>query len=80
MIKVYKCYIVLSHSLVYLAAFELNKLLGSDLDRESLSIMIQLCEIGINPEALAACVKELRSEAQAIQQRQLQPRQPQQKN
>jgi mitotic-spindle organizing protein 1 len=61
-------------------AFELNQLLGSDLDRESLSIIIQLCEIGINPEALAACVKELRSEAQAIQQRQLNERQQQQKN
>ena len=51
----------------------MNQILNSGLDRESLSILIQLCEMGVNPEALAACVKELRSEAQTIQQQQLNP-------
>jgi len=46
------------------AAFELSQLLNTGLDREALRILIKLCEQGINPEALASVVKELRAEAQ----------------
>jgi mitotic-spindle organizing protein 1 len=41
-------------------------LLGTGLDRQTLSILIALCEHGVNPEALAAVVKELRREAAAL--------------
>lgn len=38
------------------------------LDRETLSIAIQLLENGANPEALAALVTELQNEARRLQQ------------
>ena len=46
--------------------YEISKLLNTGLDRTSLSILVSLCEIGVNPEALAAVVKELRREAAAL--------------
>jgi len=46
--------------------FEISQLLNTGLDRETLSVCISLCEAGVNPEALAAVVKELRRESQAI--------------
>ena len=48
-------------------AHEISKLLDCGLDKESLAILIALCENGVNPEALAAVVKELRREAAALQ-------------
>ena len=51
-----------------IVAYEINNVLGAGLDRESLSIVMNLCEMGINPEALAACVKEIKSEAQKLKQ------------
>ena len=39
---------------------------NTGLDRESLSILIGLCECGVNPEALAHVVKELRREGAAL--------------
>jgi len=41
---------------------EISKLLNTGLDRETLTILISLCESGVNPEALAAVVKELARE------------------
>lgn len=41
-------------------AFEMNS-------QQALSICVSLCEAGINPEALAAVVKELRRESSALQ-------------
>jgi mitotic-spindle organizing protein 1 len=46
--------------------YEISKLLNTGLDRTSLSILVSLCENGVNPEALAAVVKELRREAAAL--------------
>jgi mitotic-spindle organizing protein 1 len=46
--------------------FEISKLLNTGLDRETLAILVSLCESGVNPEALGAVVKELRREAQAV--------------
>eukprot|EP00240_Pyramimonas_obovata_P019289 CAMPEP_0118932106 /NCGR_PEP_ID=MMETSP1169-20130426/9130_1 /TAXON_ID=36882 /ORGANISM="Pyramimonas obovata, Strain CCMP722" /LENGTH=72 /DNA_ID=CAMNT_0006874711 /DNA_START=213 /DNA_END=431 /DNA_ORIENTATION=+ len=46
--------------------YELSRLLDCGLDRETLSILIALVENGVNPEALAAVVKELRREAAAL--------------
>lgn len=45
---------------------EISQLLNTGLDRESVSILTSLCEMGVNPEALAAVVKELRRESAAI--------------
>ncbi len=44
-------------------AFEVSRLLDTGLDKETLSILIALVESGVNPEALANVVKELRREA-----------------
>merc|ERR1711907_774656 len=46
---------------------EMSRLLNCGLNREQLSILISLCENGVNPEALGVVVKELRREASAIQ-------------
>jgi len=42
---------------------ELSGLLCTGLDPETLTICVRLCEAGINPENLAAVVRELRREA-----------------
>ncbi|KAL3506651.1 hypothetical protein ACH5RR_032033 [Cinchona calisaya] len=44
-------------------AFHVSNILETGLDRHTLSILIALCEMGLNPEALAAVVKELRQES-----------------
>ncbi|KJE90174.1 hypothetical protein CAOG_01519 [Capsaspora owczarzaki ATCC 30864] len=49
--------------------FEMSKLLDTGLDRETLAICVSLCESGVNPEALAAVVKELRRESRAVSER-----------
>lgn len=45
---------------------EIATLLDTGLDKETLSILISLIEAGVNPEALAAVVRELRREAAAL--------------
>ena len=46
---------------------EMSNLLNTGLDSESLSICVKLIEAGVNPEALALVIKELRRESAAIQ-------------
>ena len=46
--------------------FEISNILNTGLDRDTLSILVNLCEAGVHPEALAAVVKELRREAAAV--------------
>ena len=46
--------------------YELSSLLNTGLERSTVSILIGLCECGVNPEALAMVVKELRREAEAM--------------
>ena len=46
---------------------EISNLLNTGLDSESLSICVKLIEAGVNPEALAMVIKELRRESAAIQ-------------
>ena len=36
------------------------------LDKQTISILVSLCELGVNPEALAMCVKELKRESNAL--------------
>ncbi|CEJ81640.1 Putative Mitotic-spindle organizing protein [[Torrubiella] hemipterigena] len=47
---------------------EISTILNCDLDRRTLSICISLVERGVNPEALARVVKQLRQEAQDAEQ------------
>ena len=44
----------------------MSNILNAGLDRETLKILVGLCEAGVHPEALAAVVKELRREAAVI--------------
>mmetsp|Transcript_27322 Transcript_27322/g.67397 ORF Transcript_27322/g.67397 Transcript_27322/m.67397 type:complete len:82 (+) Transcript_27322:87-332(+) len=48
--------------------FEMSNLLNTGMDKQSLAICVELLESGVNPEALAAVVKELRREAAALRQ------------
>ncbi|GAB9463418.1 hypothetical protein Gpo141_00000880 [Globisporangium polare] len=43
--------------------YELSRLLNTGLDRETLAILMALIQKGVNPEALAAVVKDLRKDA-----------------
>lgn len=45
-------------------AFHVSNVLDTGLDRHTLSVLIALCDLGLNPEALTAVVKELRRELQ----------------
>ncbi|KAI7725235.1 hypothetical protein M8C21_005641 [Ambrosia artemisiifolia] len=40
--------------------FQMSNILDTGLDRHTLSVLIALCDLGVNPEALAAVVKEFR--------------------
>ena len=44
---------------------EMSTILDTGLDKETLSILVSLTEKGINPEALATVVEELRREESA---------------
>ena len=48
---------------------EISKLLETGLDSETLAICVKLCENGVNPEALAMVIQELRRETAAIKVR-----------
>ena len=48
------------------AVKEISDLLNTGLDEETLQICVQLLEAGVNPEALAAVVMELRRETANI--------------
>ncbi|CAI5744653.1 unnamed protein product [Peronospora destructor] len=50
--------------------YELSRLLNTGLDRDTLAILMALIQKGVNPEALAAVVKDLRKEATAEKQQQ----------
>ncbi|KAH7447840.1 hypothetical protein KP509_01G123600 [Ceratopteris richardii] len=47
-------------------AYRMSNLLKTGLDRSTLAVVMALTEQGVNPEALAAVVKELRREAAAL--------------
>ncbi|WCJ31779.1 Mitotic-spindle organizing protein 1 [Euphorbia peplus] len=44
-------------------AFQISNILDTGLDRHTLSLLIALCDLGLNPEALAAVVKEVQRES-----------------
>ncbi|KAG7029927.1 Mitotic-spindle organizing protein 1B, partial [Cucurbita argyrosperma subsp. argyrosperma] len=43
-------------------AFHMCNVIDAGIDRHTLSVLIALCDMGVNPEALAAVVKELSRE------------------
>ena len=45
---------------------EISNLLNTGLDSETLVLCVKLCEAGVNPEALASVIRELRRESAAI--------------
>ncbi|CAG8958324.1 hypothetical protein HYFRA_00000680 [Hymenoscyphus fraxineus] len=47
---------------------EISSLLNADLDKQTLSICISLIENGVNPEALATVIKELKKDAEETRQ------------
>ena len=51
------------------AVREISDLLNTGLDNETLRVCVQLLEAGVNPEALATVVQELRRETAAIKVR-----------
>jgi len=46
--------------------YDMSQLLGTQLDKETLATCIGMIESGVNPEALAAVIQELRREGAAI--------------
>ena len=46
--------------------FEMSQILNCGIDQRTLSILASLIENGVNPEALAAVVKELKRESDAL--------------
>lgn len=47
---------------------EISTLLNTHLDRSTLSLCVSLIENGVNPEALATVIRELRKEGAKVQQ------------
>jgi len=50
------------------ALMEISKILNTGLDAETLAVCVELCELGINPEAIATVIKEIRSQTASLQQ------------
>ncbi|KAG8232123.1 hypothetical protein J437_LFUL012132 [Ladona fulva] len=48
---------------------EMSRLLNTGLDFETMTICVRLCEEGINPEALATIIKDLRREVSAMKKK-----------
>ncbi|KAG7392294.1 Mitotic-spindle organizing protein 1 [Phytophthora pseudosyringae] len=62
--------ITASRAEVMETVYELSRLLNTGLDRDTLAILMALIQKGVNPEALAAVVKDLRKDAAEQQQQQ----------
>ncbi|TDL23765.1 hypothetical protein BD410DRAFT_787041 [Rickenella mellea] len=46
--------------------YDISQLLNTGLDRETLATCVSMIESGVNPEALAAVIQELRREKAAL--------------
>ncbi|ORZ14644.1 mitotic-spindle organizing protein 1-like protein [Absidia repens] len=46
---------------------EISKILNTKLDKDTLALCISLCEKGVNPEALAEVIKDLRRQNTSTQ-------------
>uniref|UniRef100_UPI00398E9CB2 mitotic-spindle organizing protein 1 isoform X1 n=1 Tax=Pristiophorus japonicus TaxID=55135 RepID=UPI00398E9CB2 len=65
MVRKREKYLTLKPGMVFVL-LEISRLLNTGLDMESLSICVRLCEQGINPEALASVIKELRKATDSL--------------
>ncbi len=45
----------------------ISKILNTGLDEATLSLCTELCEQGVNPEALAAMIKEIKREKESLE-------------
>jgi mitotic-spindle organizing protein 1 len=52
--------------MLHLALYDISRLMNTGLDMETLTTCVKLCEAGVNPEALAAVIKEIRRETAAL--------------
>lgn len=48
--------------------YQISQLLNTGLDAETLTICIQLCELGVNPDKLALVIKEIRKMGENVTQ------------
>ncbi|KAI8899310.1 mitotic-spindle organizing gamma-tubulin ring associated-domain-containing protein [Globomyces pollinis-pini] len=48
--------------------YELSMILNTGLDKQTLAYCVSMIEAGVNPESLAAVIKELKREADSITQ------------
>lgn len=55
---------------------EVSDLLNTGLDADTLALCVRLCEQGVNPEALAVIIKELRRETAQLREQTQQIKQP----
>ena len=67
--SVFKPCVNLWGMLHFAALMEMSKLLNTGLDADTLALCVRLCENGVNPEALALVIQELRRESAAIKVR-----------
>ena len=67
--SVFKPCVNLWGMLRFAALMEMSKLLNTGLDADTLALCVRLCENGVNPEALALVIQELRRESAAIKVR-----------
>jgi len=51
---------------VFSSLREISQLLNTGLDSETLALCVRLCELGVNPEALAVVIRELKKETAAL--------------
>lgn len=54
-----------------IAIYEISNILNTGLDRESLSLLVALCENGVNPDSLSNVVKEIRHDSSTIKEKQI---------
>lgn len=52
-----------------IAIYEISNILNTGLDRESLSLLVALCENGVNPDSLSNAVKEIRHGSSTIKEK-----------
>lgn len=62
---------ILKTVLFKIAIYEISNILNTGLDRESLSLLVALCENGVNPDSLSMVVKEIRHDSSAVKEKQL---------
>lgn len=50
----------------YMTLLDISQLLGTELDPETLTICVRLCEAGVNPQSLANVLQVIRSEVENV--------------